>query len=146
MILQPCPYAIAESGNWESAVSMMKKGADQMVEGRQIMQQKKDLGSAERMIKDGHRMMMEAEKAVAQIQKDKMKQGAKMMIDGLQALKSKKDSGEAEKLMQQGQKMILEAEKMMTDPRPEKFMTGSRTMMRGLRMMQKTKRTLPISS
>ena len=82
IVLQPCPYAIAESGNWETAVSMMKKGADQMVEGRRILQQKKDQGSAEKMIKDGHRMMMAAEKAVAQIQKDTMKQGAKMMMDG----------------------------------------------------------------
>ncbi len=138
MILQLCPYAIAESGNWETAVSMMKKGADQMVEGRTIMQQKKDLGSAEKMIKDGHRTMMEAEKTAARIQKDTMKQGAKMMMDGLQVPKAKKDTGEAEKLMQLGQKMILEAERMMTDPRPEKFMTGSRTMMRGLRMLQKT--------
>jgi hypothetical protein len=137
ILFQPCPSANAESNNWEAAVTMMKKGADQMVEGRRIMQQKKDLGSVEKRIKDGHRMMMEAERTAAQIQKDAMKQGAKMMMDGLQVLKAKNDAGEAEKLMQQGQKMILEAEKMMTDTRIEKMMQGSRTMMRGLRMMQK---------
>ena len=138
IFFQLCLHANAEFNNWESALAMMKKGADQMVEGGKMMQQKKDLGSAEKIIKDGHRTMMESEKATAQIQKDTMKQGAKTMMDGLQVLKAKNDAGEAEKLMQQGQKMILEAEKMMTDPRPEKFMQGSRTMMRGLRMMQKT--------
>lgn len=136
ILVQPCHHTLADMSNWESAVTMMKKGANQMVEGRRIMQQKKDLGSVEKRIKDGHRMMMEAEKAAAQIQKDTMKQGAKMMMDGFKALKVKNDAGEAGELMAQGQKMILEAEKMMADPRPEKLMQGSRTMMRGLRMMQ----------
>lgn len=136
VLTQLCPLANSEADNWESAVAMMKKGANEMVEGRKMMQQKKDLGSVEKKIKDGHRMMMEAEKAAARIQKDTLKQGAKMMMDGFQAMKGKNDAGEAGELMAQGQKMILEAEKMMADPRPEKLMQGSRTMMRGFRMTQ----------
>ncbi len=62
ILFQLCLHANAEFNNWEGAVTMMKKGADQMVESRKIMQQKKDLGSVEKRIKDGHRMMMEAEK------------------------------------------------------------------------------------
>ena len=135
-LLQLSSYAAAESDDWETAVSMMKKGAVQMVEGRTMMQQKKDVASTGKMIKDGHRMMMESEKATIRIQRDTMKRGAKMMLDGLQVLKATNDAGEAEKLMAQGQKMILQAEIMMNDTRVEKMMQGSRTMMRGLRMME----------
>jgi hypothetical protein len=128
--------AVAETNGWESALEKMRKGAAQMIEGARMLRDNKDLGSAERTIKDGHRMMMEAEKATAQIQKETMKRGAKMMMDGLQVLKSRGDVGGAEKLMAQGQEIIIEADKMINDPRPEKLMHGSRTMMRGLRMMQ----------
>jgi hypothetical protein len=128
--------AVAEMSGWESALAKMRNGAVQMIEGGKMLQDKKDFGSAEKTIKDGHRMMMEAEKATAQIQKNIMKRGAKLMMEGLQILKSKNDVEEAERLMVQGQKMILEAERMMDDPRIEKMMLGSRTMMRGLRMMQ----------
>ena len=62
ILFQLCLHANAESNNWEAAVTTMKKGADQMVEGRRIMQQKKDLDSAEKMIKDGHRIMMESKR------------------------------------------------------------------------------------
>jgi hypothetical protein len=136
-LFQLCLHANAEPNNWESALATMKKGADQMIEGRKMFQQKKDLSAAEKMIKDGHRMMMESEKAAARIQKDKMKHGAKLMLDGLKALKAKNDAEQVEKQMIQGQEMILEAEKMMADTRIEKLMQGSRNMMRGLRMMQK---------
>jgi hypothetical protein len=128
--------AVAEMSTWESALAKMQKGAAQMIEGAKVLRDKKDLGSAEKTIKDGHRMMMEAEKAAAQAQKETLKHGARMMIDGLQILRSGNNPGEAEKQMAQGQKMILEGEQMMADTRPEKLMQGSRTMMRGLRMMQ----------
>jgi hypothetical protein len=131
-----CQSAIADMNGWESALAFMRQGADRMIEGRKMLQDKKDSGSGEKAIKDGHRMMMQAEKTVAQIQKDSLKQGAKLMIDGLQVLRTRNDQGEAEKLMAQGQKMILEGEKIMADTRSEKLMEGSRTMMRGLRMMQ----------
>ena len=139
-LLQFSSYAADEPDDWETAVSMMKKGAVQMAEGWTMMHQKKDqkkdLASTGKMIKDGHRTMMESEKTTIRIQRDTMKRGAKMMLDGLQVLKAKKDAGEAEKLMAQGHKMILEAERMMDDMRVEKMMQGSRTMMRGLRMME----------
>jgi hypothetical protein len=133
-----CRNALAEMKDWESGLANMRKGAVQMIEGAKMLREKKDLGSAEKMIKDGHRMMMESEKATALIQKDTLKRGAKLMMDGLQVLKAKNDTGQAEKLMAQGQEMILEAERMMDDTQIEKMMQGSRTMMRGLRMMQKT--------
>jgi hypothetical protein len=126
----------AESPDWESAFKIMTNGAKQMIEGRNFMQQKKDLGSAEKMIKDGHRTMMEAEKNIIRAQNNLMKLGAKTMMEGLQILKTKNDTGEAEKRMTQGQQMILEADKLMADTRPERMMQGSRTMMRGLRMKQ----------
>jgi hypothetical protein len=136
ILFQPYTYGNAESLDWESSIATMKKGANEMIEGRKLMQQKKDPGSAEKRIKDGHRMMMNAEKDLIRAQNGLMRQGAKMMMDGLRVLKTKNDSGEAEKLMAQGQQMILEADKMMADTRPEKMMQGSRTMMRGLRMRQ----------
>jgi hypothetical protein len=137
LILAP-QNAVAEMNGWESALAKMQKGALQMIEGAKMLRDKKDLGSAEKTIKDGHRMMMEAEKATARIQKEALKQGARMMTDGLQVLRSGNAPIEAEKLMAQGQKMILKGEQMMDDTRPEKLMQGSRTMMRGLRMMQRT--------
>jgi hypothetical protein len=133
-----CQTAVADMNEWDSSLAMMKRGDNLMIDGRKTMQEKKDLGSAEKMIKDGHRMMMESEKATAQIQKDTMKRGAKLMMDGLQVLKAKNDVEGAERLMVQGQKMVLGAEKMMADTRVEKMMQGSRTMMRGLRMTQKS--------
>jgi hypothetical protein len=136
ILFQPYTRCNAESLDWESSVATMKKGANEMIEGRKVMQQKKDAGSAEKMIKDGHRMMMNAEKDLIRAQNGLMRQGAKMMMDGLRVLKTKNDTAEAEKLMVQGQQMILEAGKMMADIRPEKMMQGSRTMMRGLRMRQ----------
>ncbi len=137
VLAQLCQPAVAEMNNWESNVAKMTQGANLMIEGRKKLEEKKDLGSAEKTIKDGHRMMMESEKAAAQIQKDTMKGGAKLMMDGVQALKIQKNEEESEKLMAQGYKMIVEAEKMMDDDRIEKMMQGSRTMMRGLRMTQK---------
>jgi hypothetical protein len=128
--------ASTEMNGWESTLAKMRKGAAQMIEGEKMLRDKTDLASAEKAIRDGHRMMMEAEKATAQIQKERLKHGARMMMEGLQILKSRNDPVEAEKLMAQGQKMILEGERMMDDIRPEKLMQGSRTMMRGLRMMQ----------
>jgi hypothetical protein len=128
--------SVAETNGWESALAKMRKGAVQMIDGAKMLRDKKDLGSAEKTIKDGHRMMMESEKATAQMQKETLKQGARMLMDGLQVLKSRNDPGEAERLMAEGQKMILKGEQMMADTRPEKLMQGSRTMMRGLRMMQ----------
>jgi len=137
ILFQACLPANAELKNWESALEMMKKGADQMIEGRKMLQQKKDSNSAEQRVKDGHRMMMEAEKAATRIQKDTMKHGGKMMMEGLKSLKAKNDAEQAEEQMTKGQEMILDAERMMADTRIEKMMQGSRTMMRGLRMIQK---------
>jgi hypothetical protein len=135
IILFPlCARVNAESPERESAITAMKKGAQQMIEGGKLLQQKRDPSSAEKMIKDGHRMMMNAEKDLVRAQNALMKQGAKMMLDGLQVLKTRKDAGEAERLMARGQEIILEADKMMADTRPEKMMQGSRTLMRGLRM------------
>jgi hypothetical protein len=133
-----CQQAAADMKDWESSLETMKQGANLMIEGRKTMQEKKDLGSAEKVIKDGHRMMMQAEREAARIQIQTMKRGAQMMMDGLRALKSKNDPVRVEKQMAQGQEMILEAEKMMADTLVQKMMQGSRTMMRGLRMMQKT--------
>ncbi len=138
ILIQLCQPCLAEINEWESNVATMKRGANLMIEAGKTMQGKKDLGSSEKMIKDGHRMMMEAEKAAARIQKDTMKRGANMMIEGFKILKDKNNSEEAEKLMGHGQQLILEAEKMMADERIAKLMLGSRTMMRGLRMLQKT--------
>jgi hypothetical protein len=121
---------------WEPALGLMRKGADRMIEGRKMMQQKNASGSGENVIKDGHRTMMQAEKTVAQILKDSLKQGTKKMMDGLQVLRTGNDQGEADMLMAQGQKMVMAGEKIMADTRSEKLMQGSRTMMRGLRMMQ----------
>jgi hypothetical protein len=129
---------LADMKDWESSMTAIKQGANLMIEGRQTMQEKKDLGSGEKVIKDGHRMMMQAEREAARIQIKTMKRGAQMMMDGLKALKAKNDPAQVEKQMALGQEMILEAEKMMTDMRVQKMMQGSRTMMRGLRMMQKT--------
>jgi hypothetical protein len=136
ILAQLCQPALAQTESWEAGLTLMKHGAVRMIEGGKMMQDKTDAGSAEKTIKEGHRMMMEAERTVAKIQKDMMRQGAKMMMDGLELLKAKNDVVAAEKLMTQGHKMILEAEKMMSDARPEKMMQGSRTMMRGLRMRQ----------
>jgi hypothetical protein len=136
ILFQHYTHGNAESLDWESAVATMKKGANEMIEGRKLMQQKKDPASAEKMIKDGHRVMMNAEKDLIKAQNGLMRQGAKMMMDGLKVLQTKNDTGDAEKIMARGQQMILEADKMMADTRPEKMMQGSRTMMRGLRMRQ----------
>jgi hypothetical protein len=136
LLIMDSQIAIAETDTWDSALTKMRKGSVQMIEGAKMLRDKKDLGSAEKTIKHGHRMMMEAEKATAQIQKETLKQGARKMLDGLKVLKSKKDPDEAEKLMGEGQEMILEGERMMADTRPGKLMQGSRTMMRGFRMMQ----------
>ena len=118
MLFQLGSNVSAQSPDWESAVMKMKNGADKMIEGGKLMQQKKDLGSADKMVKDGHRMMMDAEKSMIKAQNGLMRQGAKMMIEGLEILKAKNDVGEAEKMMVRGQQMILEAEKMMADTRP----------------------------
>lgn len=144
--LQAQSYAVADTNQTESvttemsepkrsaAVLSMKRGAQMMIEGRKMIEQKGDLASAEGKIKDGHRMMMDAEKTVIKVQNDLMRKGARRMMEGLQILKSRKDADAAEKLMAQGENMIAEAERMMSDTQVEKMMHGSRTMMRGLRM------------
>lgn len=145
-LLELSPRAAAETNRQESltadtsetrrssALIKMKEGAQMMIEGKKRLEKKTDVAAAEQQIKDGHRLMMEAERTVLKAQNDTMRRGAKMMMDGLQVLKTKKDSEEAEKMMNRGQEMIIEADKMMGDPVPEKMMQGSRTMMRGLRM------------
>jgi hypothetical protein len=131
-----CPYAFAEANNWESIVSMMKEGADRMSQGGNLLLQRKEPASAEKMIKDGHRTMMEAEKAAAQLRKDTMRLGGKLVMDGVLELKAKNDLAAAEKLVAQGEKTVTQALEMMDDGRIERMMHGSRTMMRGVRMMQ----------
>jgi hypothetical protein len=122
--LQLNPCIGAESPDWKSALATMKKGANEMIEGRKLMQQKKDPGSAEKVIKDGHRMMMNAEKDLIGTRNGLMRQGAKMMMDGLQVLKANNDREEAEKLMEKGQQMILEADKMVADTMPTDGLAG----------------------
>jgi hypothetical protein len=48
--------------SWDSALAKMRKGATQMIEGAKMLRDKNDLGWSEKTIRDGHRMMMEAEK------------------------------------------------------------------------------------
>jgi hypothetical protein len=134
LLVQSFQPAFALTESWEAEVASMKQGAVRMIEGVKMMREKKNEGSADKTMKEGHRMMMEAERTLAKIQKDMMKNGAKLMKEGLDVFKTKKDVDEANKLMTQGHEMILEAEKMLEDSRPAKMMEGSRNMMRGLRM------------
>jgi hypothetical protein len=69
MLVLVAGNAVAETDDWESALAEMRERAVRMVEGAKILGNKQDLGSTEKTIKDGHRMMMEAEKVTARIRR-----------------------------------------------------------------------------